>query len=105
MPDDSKEPKEYFVNRLSEQVGEMEEEISELEVRLEDSGWDPKLDYEKEIDEVKIALRDARERLSELESSGRKGWPTMYKETDASLGDLLTRIQTLREVMDRFLPE
>jgi chromosome segregation ATPase len=105
MPDDRKEPKEYFVNRLSEQVSEMEEEISELEVRLEDSGWEPELDYEKQIDEMKIALREARERLSELESSGWKGWPTMYKETDASLGDLLTRIQTLREVMDRFLPE
>ncbi len=105
MANDHREPKEYFVNRLSEQVGEMEEEISDLEVRLEDSDWDPKLDYEKQIDEMKIALRDARERLSELESAGRKGWPTMYKETEASLGDLMTRIQTLRDVMDRILLE
>ncbi len=105
MPKDSQEPKEYFVNRLSEQVGEMEEEISDLEVRLEDSDWDPKIDYEKQIDEMKIALREARERLSELESAGRKGWPTMYKEAEASLGDLMTRIQTLREVMDRILLE
>jgi hypothetical protein len=105
MPNDSKEPKEYFVNRLSEQVGEMEEEISDLEVRLEDSDWDPKIDYEKQIDEMKIALREARERLSELGSAGRKGWPTMYKEAEASLGDLMTRIQTLRDVMDRILLE
>ncbi len=105
MPDNHREPKEYFVNRLSEQVAEMEEEISDLEVRLEDSDWDPKLDYEKQIDEMKIALREARERLAELESAGRKGWPALYKETEASLGELMTRIQTLREVMGRILLE
>lgn len=105
MASDHQEPKEYFVRRLSEQVGEMEEEIGDLEVRLEDSDWDPKIDYEKQIDELKIALRDARGRLSELESSGRKGWSTMYQQTEASLGELMTRIQTLRQVMDRILLE
>ncbi len=105
MPDNHQEPKEYFVNRLSEQVGEMEDEVNELETRIEDSDWDPKLDYEKQIDEVKIALRDARERLSDLGSAGRKGWPTMYKETEASLGELMTRLQTLREIMDRITLE
>jgi chromosome segregation ATPase len=103
MPDDSKEPKEYFINRLREQADEMEEEANNLEVRLDESDWDPKLDYEKQIDEMKIALRDARQRLSELESAGRQGWATMYKEIEADLGDLLTRIQAFREVMDRFL--
>jgi hypothetical protein len=29
----------------------------------------------------------------------------MYKEAEASLGDLMTRIQTLRDVMDRILLE
>ena len=55
MPDDSKEPKEYFINRLREQADEMEEEANNLEVRLDESDWDPKLDYEKQIDEMKIA--------------------------------------------------
>jgi len=105
MPDDSKEPKEYFINRLREQADEMEEEANDLEVRLDESDWDPKLDYEKQIDEMKIALRAARERLSELESSGRKGWPAMYKEIESDLGDLLSRIQQFREVMDRYLIE
>jgi uncharacterized protein YPO0396 len=103
MPDDSQEPREYFINRLREQADEMEEETNDLEVRLDESDWDPKLDYEKQIDEMKIALRDTRERLSELESAGRKGWTTMYKEIEADLGDLLNRIQAFREVMDRFL--
>jgi hypothetical protein len=105
MPDNHQEPKAYFVNRLSEQIGELEDEVGDLETRLEDSDWDPKLDYEKQIDEVKIALRDARERLSELESAGRKGWSAMYKETEASLGELMTRVQTIREVMDKFFLE
>src|SRR5512135_413083 len=105
MPDDSKEPKEYFINRLREQADEMEEEANGLELRLDESDWDPKLDYEKQIDEMKISIRDARERLSELESSGSKGWSAMYKEIEASLGNVLTRIQTFRDIMDRYLIE
>jgi hypothetical protein len=105
MPDDHQEPKEYFINGLSEQIGELEEEVNDLDVRLEDSDWDPKLDYEKQIDEIKIALRDARERLSELESSGRKGWSALYKENEASLGEIMTRIQTVRAIMDKILLE
>lgn len=105
MADEHQEPKEYFINRLSEQTNEMEEEVNELEVRLDESDWDPKLDYEKQIDEIKIALHDAREKLSELESAGRTGWSALYKEAEAGLGDILTRIQAVRAVFDRFFPE
>ena len=103
MSEDHREPKEYFVGRLSEQVGELEEEVNELEVRLDESDWDPKLDYEKQIDELKIALRDAREKLTELESAGRKGWSALYKESEAGLGELMTRIQAFRTAIDGFL--
>jgi hypothetical protein len=105
MADDHQEPREYFINRLSAQLGEMEEEVNDLDVRLDESDWDPKLDYEKQVDELKIAVQDARERLSELMSAGRKGWPTMYKETETSLGDLMTRIQAVRSIIDRILLE
>jgi hypothetical protein len=105
MPDDHQEPKEYFINRLSEQLGEMEEEVNDLDVRLDESEWDPKMDYEKQVDELKIAVQEARERLSELTAAGRQGWPTKYKETEASLGDLMSRIQTVRSIIDRILLE
>ena len=105
MPDDHKEPKEYFISKLREQIDEMEEEVNELDVKLEDSQWDPKLDYEKQIDELKIALRVARENLSELESAGRKGWSVLYKEAEAGLGDLMTRIQTVSSIIESILPE
>lgn len=103
MSNDHQEPREYFISRLAEQVGELEEEVNELEVRLEDADWDPKLDYDKQIDELKLGLRDARESLNELESAGRKGWSALYKEVEAGLGALMTRIQDFRTALDGFL--
>jgi predicted nucleic acid-binding Zn-ribbon protein len=105
MSGDHKEPKEYFLNKLEEQAKELEEEILELEVKLDESDWDPKIDYEKQIDALKIELGEVKERMEELNSVDESAWRELHKEVERDLALLADKVRLASDTLDDILLE
>ncbi len=99
------EPREELIGRMEEELRELESEIEVQETRLEDSDWDPKTDYEKPIDELKIELRDIREKLGEAGSAGASEWKKVYEEAEEELVRLGDRLKTLIADLDNLILE
>jgi predicted nucleic acid-binding Zn-ribbon protein len=105
MSSDRKEPKEYSLNKLEEQAKELEEEILELEVKLDESDWDPKIDYERQIDALKIELSELKERMEELNSVDEAGWKELPKEVESDLAHLADNVKLASDTLDEILLE
>ncbi len=98
-------PREELIGRMEEELRELESEIEVQETRLEDSDWDPKTDYEKPIDQLKIELRDIREKLGEVGSAGPSQWKKLYEEAEEELVRLGDRLKTLIADLDNLILE
>lgn len=105
MRKDRSEAREELISRMEEELKELESEIEVQETRLEDSDWDPKTDYEKPIDELKIGLRDIREKLGEVGSAGSAHWKKLYEEAEEDLVRLGDRLKTLIADLDNLILE
>jgi predicted nucleic acid-binding Zn-ribbon protein len=105
MSSDRKEPKEYSLNKLEEQAKELEEEILEFEVKLDESDWDPKIDYERQIDALKIELSELKERMEELNSVDEAGWKELPKEVESDLARLADNVKLASDTLDEILLE
>ncbi len=88
MRKDRSEPREELIGRMEEELRELESEIEVQEMRIEDADWDPKTDYDKPIDELKIEVRDLREKLGEVGSAGSAQWKKLYEEAEEELRKL-----------------
>jgi DNA repair exonuclease SbcCD ATPase subunit len=99
------EPREELISRMEEELREVESEIEVQETRLEDSDWDPKTDYEKPIDELKIELREIREKLGEVGSAGPSQWKKVYEEAEEDLARMGDRLKTLIADLDNLILE
>ncbi len=105
MPKNEQEPREEIVARMEEELREIEEELAVQETRLEDADWDPKTDYEKPIDEIRLEIRDLRERFGEIESAGPSRWQEIYDETQEALARIGDRLRTLVADIDNLILE
>lgn len=98
-------PREYFENWVQEELGEFEEELNELETKLDESGWEPESEYQELIDELRIKLRDTTNKMESLKASGDAEWPKIKKDVEeelSRLGDLLNKTSAF---LEKFLLE
>jgi len=97
------ESREEVISWMEEELKELESEIEVQEMRIEDADWDPKTDYDKPIDELKIEVRDLREKLGEVGSAGSAQWKKLYEEVEEDLVRLGDRLKTLIADLDNLI--
>lgn len=100
-----KDPKEYFMDKLEEEIREVEEQLDELETRLEDAGWEPELDYEKQIDNIRLRLEDLKKEADRFESTGGTTWGMFQRSSQNTLSEISRDTQELISRMDSILVE
>ncbi len=105
MPKIERETREELIARMEEELKELEEELAVQETRLEDADWEPKTDYEKPIDEIRLGIRDLRERFGEIESAGPSRWEEVYDEAQETLARLGDRLKTFVADIDNLILE
>lgn len=99
------EPREYSVIRYKEQVKELEEEMNDLEYKLEDEEWEPKIDLKRQIDSLRIHLEEAKGKIDQLESSTKASWPQIKNEIDQDLKGIGTFLKRTASTLEKILLE
>jgi len=65
-----KNNEEYYLRKLKDQVREWEEELNQVELELDDTDWESKIDYKKKISDMRIILDEERRKIQEMAASG-----------------------------------
>jgi DNA repair exonuclease SbcCD ATPase subunit len=100
-----KDPREYFIEKLEEDTKEIEEQLDELETKLEDAGWEPELDYENQIENLRIRLKKFKEEVDRFEASGESTWGVFKKYYGKTLSRISKDAQDLTNQLSDILPE
>lgn len=100
-----KDPKEYFVDKIEEDIREIEEELDELEQKLEDSGWEPKMDYEAELDNIRLRLKELKMEMDRFEVTSGTTWSEFKKSCEENLSQLSRDTQDFSDRLDEILVE
>jgi DNA repair exonuclease SbcCD ATPase subunit len=99
-----KDPREYFMDKLEEDTKEIEEQLDELETKLEDAGWEPELDYENQIENLRVRLKEFKEEVDRFEVSGESTWGAFKKFKGKTLSEISKDAQDLiNQLSDIFL--
>jgi len=85
-----KEPKEYFLGNVDDQIFELEAELDDLETRMEDEGWEPDIDYRKQIDSLRLRLKSLKENVDDYEMSSRNILKGLWMESRKKPKELST---------------
>lgn len=100
-----KDPREYFIDKLEEDTNEIEEQLDELETKLEDAGWEPELDYENQIENLRIRIKQFKEEVNRFEVTGESTWREFKKNYGKTLSEISTDAQVLTFQFSEILPE
>jgi hypothetical protein len=98
-------PREYYVERLRGQVKEMAEKVSNLEFKIEESDWEPEMDYHKQIDELRIGLDRVRNKIEELEAASDSAWMKVLETAEDQLAELEASLEKATSVLSKILLE
>jgi uncharacterized protein YaaN involved in tellurite resistance len=100
-----KEPKEYFMNKLDESIREVEEQLEELETRMEDAGWEPELDYERQIEGLRFRLEEFKKAVDRFELKDDTTLSKFRKSCEDTLSEIFKETQELTARVDQILLE
>lgn len=92
------EPREVLEIRLAEQVQEMGAEIGILRTQVDESDWEPDMDYRRSVDELELRYRDLQGRILGLKTTSDAAWWDVHAEIEDELyelGNALKRTQDL----------
>ena len=101
----SKDSKEYFIEQLEEDVNEIEEQLDELETKLEDAGWEPELDYENQIENLRVRIKQFKEEVNRFEVAGESTWGEFKDNYGKTLSAISKDAQDLTFRLSEILPE
>ena len=100
-----KEPKEYFLDKLEEQIFEMEAQLDDLEIRMEDAGWDPDIDNRIQIDGLRLRLRSLVEDVDGYEAASDTTWDKFKENCGRTLDEAAKEAKKIIDDMDKVLLE
>lgn len=100
-----KDPREYFVDKIEEDIREIEEQMDELEDKLEDSGWEPTIDYETQIENIRLRLKELKKEIDRFEVSGTSTWSAFKRNCEDTLSSVAEDAQEITSRMEKMLLE
>lgn len=66
----NKNDDENYLRKLKDQFREWEEELNQVEMELDDTDWESKIDYKKKISDMRILLDEERKKIRKLAAAG-----------------------------------
>ncbi len=100
-----KDPKEYFMDKLEEDIREIEEQLDVLETKLEDAGWEPEMDFRNQIDSLRLRLENLMKEVDRFEVSSESKWSVFKKSCENTLSKISKDTQEITSRMNNFLLE
>jgi chromosome segregation ATPase len=100
-----KDPKEYFMDKLQENIREVEEQLDELETKVEDAGWEPEMDYDRLIESIRLRLEELKKEAERFEAARGSTWSEFKKSCENTLSEITKEAQVLTAQMDKILLE
>jgi len=101
----SREPREYYSEKLQGDLGEIAERLDELEYSMESEGWEPESDYEELLSGVRVELRQAAELVEGLVAAGDEQWPDLLEEATEAVAAVGRSYDRVAKLVGRMLPE
>ncbi len=71
-----------FVEKLKGQLDEINEEVDELEAKVNNAGADVKEEYQEKLQEAKAARVKAEGKLQELRDAGEDAWEDLKADAE-----------------------
>jgi hypothetical protein len=81
----NKNDDEYYLRKLKDQFREWEEELNQVEMELDDTDWESKIDYKKKISDMRILLDEERKKIRKLAASGGKERSKMLDDIEKDI--------------------
>lgn len=100
-----KEPKEYFLGNVDDQIFELEAELDDIETRIEDEGWEPDIDYRRQIDSLRLRLKRLKENIDDYEVVGDATWNDFKEHFKRTLDEVEKETERIIKSMDKILLE
>ena len=101
----SREPREYYSEKLQGDLGEIAERLDELEYSMESEGWEPESDYEELLSGVRLELRQAADLVEGLESASDEQWPDLLEEATEAVAGVGRSYERVARLVGSLLPE
>jgi chromosome segregation ATPase len=100
-----KDPKEYFMDKLEENIREVEQQLDELETKVEDAGWEPEMDYDRQIENIRLRLEELEKEAERFEAASGSTWSEFKRNCENTLSEITEDVQELTGQMDKILVE
>ncbi len=81
----NKNDDEYYLRKLKDQFREWEEELNQLEMELDDTDWESKIDYKKKISDMRILLDEERKKIRKLAAAEGRERSTMLDDIEKDI--------------------
>jgi outer membrane murein-binding lipoprotein Lpp len=88
------ENKEAYVEKLQAKMDEWNAEIKKLEAKARQAEADSKINYEKEVEELRAKRRDLEEKMSQVRESGEGAWQDLKTGIESAWQSLDTAIKS-----------
>jgi archaellum component FlaC len=98
-------PREYFESKFEDQLNEYAAEIETLRDEMEDAEWEPKLDYEKRIEELLVHWQEVKNEFEELKVAGKSAWRAQSDELARSMRRFASALECASSDLHRALLE
>ncbi len=100
-----KDPKEYFMDKLEENIREVEQQLDELETKVEDAGWEPEIDYDNQIENIRLRFEEFKREAERYEAASCSTWSEFKRKCENTLSQITKDTQELTAQMDEILLE
>lgn len=86
------EKKDAYVQKLKAKMDEWNAEIDKLEAKVDQADAEAKIEYEKQLEDLRAKRKDAEDKMAELQQAGEGAWEDLKAGIESawdSLGSAL----------------
>jgi DNA repair exonuclease SbcCD ATPase subunit len=84
----SMDDKTAYRQKLEARLDQWRAEIDKLQAKAEEAGADARIEYEKQVKDLRRKQEEAREMLGELDEAGEQAWKDLRSAIDKIWNDL-----------------
>jgi uncharacterized coiled-coil DUF342 family protein len=88
-----------YRQKLEAQLDEWRAEIDKLQAKAVEAGADARIEYEKQVEELREQQKEAQERLEELNDAGEEAWDDLKDGVEKAWDNLGNAVQ---KAVERF---
>ncbi|MDH4197023.1 MAG: hypothetical protein OEW05_06435 [Candidatus Aminicenantes bacterium] len=91
----SKEPREFFEDKVGAQLLAFQDELEELDYRVENRGWESDIEIQQELMELGVKLKALRKDFQVLKTIPDQSWQLQKEDLENALQELSASIKDM----------